>query len=111
MCLTSCSFSCSEAMSPSSFRSLHLELAVLVTSKRRPAEVARPVRRQLVDEAAERAVISERPAHDVEGHAGKRADLRRTGRPRDLLAHAEERRQGAADPPDVPDPVELAHED
>src|SRR5581483_9587862 len=109
MCLTSCSFSCSEAISASSLDSPHDELAELAASKRRSPLNHLAGRLELVDEAAERAAVAQRQADDVERRAGERPEARRAGRARDLLPHRDERRQHAAEALDVPDAVELAH--
>src|SRR5436190_17099578 len=112
MCLTSCSLSCSEAISTSSgLDASHLELAELAAAKRGAPPVALAGGLELVDEAAKRRPVAQREPEHVEGQAGDRPDLGRPGCPGNLLPHAHERRQRAADTLHLPDPVELGHSD
>src|SRR6266566_8912839 len=110
MCLTSCSFSWSGAIS-SCLDPFQLELAELPPAKHRVAAVALFVALEHVDEAVKRGAVAERQPDHVEWHPWQRADVRRPRTTRDLLAHPEQRRQRAAGPLDIPDPVEFPHSD
>ena len=63
-----------------------------------------------VDEAGEGAAVVELVATHVERHPGKRAEDRRPVRAVDALAAADEGRQRAARPLDLPDPVQTGHD-
>src|SRR5437588_809882 len=62
-----------------------------------------------VDEERQRRAVAKLEPLDVEGKPRPASHHRLTAGAVDSLAHAGERRQRAGDPPNVPDPVELAH--
>jgi hypothetical protein len=90
----------------------HHELSEGDAAERRTAAiVVRVVRLDNVDKAGERAAVVELVAANLERHARKRAEDGAPARAVDALAAADEGRQGATRPLNLPDPIQTGHSD
>src|SRR5207237_3600779 len=72
-------------------------------------EIPAVLRPELVDEDVERRAVVKLETANLERHPWDIRKLRRPAPPVDAFATAVEGRQHAADPLDLPDPIELAH--
>src|SRR5919204_6036190 len=89
----------------------HREVAVDDAVEGRAAAVAvGALRFDDVDEARERRLVVELVAANLEGNPGQGPDDGRSTGAVDALPHAEERRQRATRPLDLPDPVQTGHD-